>query len=335
MSNILPSIKLHHIVTTALSLGIVALLVAGVVEREKERKVAVREAQAVAARLATSTVPSPFALLEIDAEAAVVWDVAAERALYARHADAQLPLASLTKLMTALVADEKINPPVILTIKRSFLTPEGENGLEVGERWRSSDLLGFTLLVSSNDGARALAAAAASGGKPPALEEEASATDQLSAFIASMNERAVALGLTQTFFLNESGLDTSEAMSGGYGSAQDVARLMAAALREIPEVLDMTRDDSITIHSLSGIIHEKKNTNEATGRIPGLIGGKTGYTELAGGNLAVVFDAGIAHPIAVVVLGSTADGRFRDVEELAWKTLEYLRVCTMKWVVCT
>ena len=58
------------------------------------------------------------------------------------------------------------------------------------------------------------------------------------------------------------------------------------------------------------------NTNEALGAIPGLIMGKTGYTDLAGGNLAVVFDVGLSHPVIAVVLGSTIDGRFTDMKQI-------------------
>jgi D-alanyl-D-alanine carboxypeptidase len=55
-----------------------------------------------------------------------------------------------------------------------------------------------------------------------------------------------------------------------------------------------------------------------------LLGSKTGLTDLAGGNLAVVFDAGFDHPVGVVVLGSSEKGRFEDVEKLVWSTIEYL-----------
>ena len=58
--------------------------------------------------------------------------------------------------------------------------------------------------------------------------------------------------------------------------------------------------------------------------IPGLLGGKTGYTNLAGGNLAVIYDAGLNHPIVVVVLGSTLEGRFGDVETLVDATYGYI-----------
>jgi D-alanyl-D-alanine carboxypeptidase len=76
--------------------------------------------------------------------------------------------------------------------------------------------------------------------------------------------------------------------------------------------------------SEDGFIHTAENTNKQVYSFPGLLGSKTGYTDYAGGNLAVVFDAGLNHPIAVVVLGSSLDGRFTDVRKLVDATAEYM-----------
>ncbi len=76
--------------------------------------------------------------------------------------------------------------------------------------------------------------------------------------------------------------------------------------------------------SEDGFLHPAENTNEYVNTIPGLQGSKTGYTELAGGNLAIVFDAGLDHPIAIVVLGSTLEGRFEDVDALVEATYSYV-----------
>ncbi|MDP3735157.1 MAG: hypothetical protein Q8R39_01880 [bacterium] len=324
---------MQNVLIVGLSFGVVVLLVVTArAEHQRRKEVLLQKSTALESVVATTTLPSPFSSLALDARAAIVWDVALARPLYSRNADAQLPLASLTKLMTVLLAHERISPPVTLTIAPSALAPEGDNGLFPEEEWRLRDLIGYTLIVSSNDGARALAAAAGSvGGMVSGPSSESKA---LETFVTAMNERAIELGLTQTYFLNESGLDTSEAVSGGYGSAHDVARLLAEALHEIPAELEMTRTKALAVRSLSGVVHDAENTNEVVNRIPALIGGKTGYTDLAGGNLAIVFDAGFARPIAVVVLGSTQAGRFSDVERLVWATLEYLKVCTAEQTIC-
>jgi D-alanyl-D-alanine carboxypeptidase len=66
------------------------------------------------------------------------------------------------------------------------------------------------------------------------------------------------------------------------------------------------------------------NTNKAIDLLPNVIASKTGFTDLAGGNLVVAFDAGIAHPIIIAVLGSSFDGRFDDMTKLVNSTIEYL-----------
>ena len=77
--------------------------------------------------------------------------------------------------------------------------------------------------------------------------------------------------------------------------------------------------------SESGGAHAVLNTNRETGELPLLIASKTGYTDLAGGNLVIAFDAGFNRPIIIAVLGSTAEERFTDVEKLVWATLAYLQ----------
>jgi D-alanyl-D-alanine carboxypeptidase len=72
----------------------------------------------------------------------------------------------------------------------------------------------------------------------------------------------------------------------------------------------------VTAISEQGIPHTFANTNQDVEHIPNLLLSKTGFTDLAGGNLVVVYDAGINHPVAIVVLGSTEEGRFTDVKTL-------------------
>ena len=99
---------------------------------------------------------------------------------------------------------------------------------------------------------------------------------------------------------------------------------MGYAVTKYPNVFRNTKYDELKVESLSKLGHKAVNTNKTVNSIPGIIASKTGYTELAGGNLAVVFDAGFGSPVAVVVLGSTYEERFSDVEKLSNATLEYL-----------
>jgi D-alanyl-D-alanine carboxypeptidase len=70
--------------------------------------------------------------------------------------------------------------------------------------------------------------------------------------------------------------------------------------------------------------YSAENTNVVIDKIPNLIASKTGYTDLAGGNLVIAFDAGLNHPIIISVLGSTEKGRFSDVLQLVQATLKQL-----------
>ncbi|OGZ07154.1 MAG: hypothetical protein A3C93_06135 [Candidatus Lloydbacteria bacterium RIFCSPHIGHO2_02_FULL_54_17] len=257
--------------------------------------------------------PDPFEQLALSAKGAYVWDINAHRKIYAENADARLPLASVTKVMMALAATEALLQDAKITIGVGDLYEEGDTGLYVGEIWTFEKLLAFTLVASSNDGASAIATeASAELGKTSGA---AAVPADKGLFIAKMNEKARAIGLAQTAFYNESGLDAGN-RSGGYGSARDMAMLFEYVFRKHPEILLPTSSGVMDIQSESGFIHHIANTNQDVPHIPGIIGSKTGYTDLAGGNLVVIVDIGIDHPIVVVVLGSTREGRFTDVKQL-------------------
>lgn len=249
-----------------------------------------------------------FANISILADAAYVWDVRDQRALYQKSPDTQLPLASITKLMTALVAHEILEDGVSVSVSDDAIRQDGSSGLSGGESFTLRNLLNLTLMSSSNDGAYAIAAA---GG---ALLDEGEGT--AATFVEAMNIRASELGLTQTYFRNPTGLDLSETESGAYGSARDVTFLMEHILTHYPEILEATTKPSLTLRNEAGATHNTENTNPTVSRIPGIIGSKTGYTDLAGGNLAIAFDAAFNRPIIVVVLGSSITGRFEDVLSL-------------------
>lgn len=250
---------------------------------------------------------NPFDSVVLEAKAAIVVDARQGKIIYAKNEEAQLPLASLTKLMTALVVAESLPPDSTVTIKREDLAPEGDTGLREGQRWKVGDLLAFSLLTSSNDGVEALARA---------LPGSA---------LTALNEKAQNLSLPQTFFSNSSGLDVGPSYSGGYGSAKDIAVLFSYLLRRHSAILEATRSREILFGPEGegeGIVG--KNTNKAISEIPGVIASKTGFTDLAGGNVAIAFDAGPLRPIIIVVLGSTLEGRFADALSLAQTALAAL-----------
>lgn len=262
-----------------------------------------------------SVTPTTYQTSVIQAKAYYVQDLITGEVLLSHNAEAQLPLASITKVMMALTAHELLADSARITVKAEFLADGGNGGIRAGEEWKLSDILDLTLVKSSNGGAAAIAAVAGAfgGGDDETINRER--------FVQQMNARARALNLTQTYFLNETGLDESDTISGGYGSARDVAQMMAAALQEIPSALEATRYPTVSVSTVNNQRHTEDNTNEIVSSIPGLLASKTGLTDLAGGNLVVIFDVGLNHPVAAVVLGSTETGRFEDMRILVEGTL--------------
>lgn len=260
-----------------------------------------------------------FSNVNILAKTVYVYDINDHKIIYQKNEQAQLPLASLTKLMTALTAIELAPKNAKVTIRKEFLAEEGDSGLKDGEVWDLNKLVDFSLIVSSNDGVRSVASVIGA-----TLGNTNDYSMGRADFIKKMNEKAVSIGMKQTYFLNESGLDESATQSGAYGSAEDVAKLMEYMIKNVPEILEATKLQNEDIASLSKI-HNAQNTNTNIGKIPNLIASKTGYTNLAGGNLVVAFDASVGRPVIIVVLGSTQNGRFTDVMELASTTMQYIR----------
>jgi serine-type D-Ala-D-Ala carboxypeptidase (penicillin-binding protein 5/6) len=258
--------------------------------------------------------------ISIQAHSVFVWDVNKQKMLFGINENAQLPLASLTKLMTAIVADDILPEESIVTIDSASLIAEGDSGLYKNEKWSFKDLLRFTLMASSNDGANAVANVAGvfKNNFPSRIE------DNNKSFVQAMNEKAKEIGLTQTYFINPTGLDTNELVSGGYGSARNVAKLMEYAVINVSDIVESTRHSAVNFESLSDINHIATNTNSSIDILPGLIASKTGYTDLAGGNLVIAFDAGMNRPIIISVLGSTQDGRFEDIKKLVEASLKSL-----------
>lgn len=253
--------------------------------------------------------PDAFADVPLAAKAAIVYDLSTGETLYAKNADAQLPLASLTKLLTVYAALTELSPETPITIPANAVSIEGSHTFSIGQTLTLSDLARLTLTASLNDGAIAIANATA---------ERESRTE--SEMLASA---AAALGLSQTYALNGSGLDINAVISGGYGSARDLARLAGALVARAPIIAAATTESSARAISTGGTHFEVKNTDPIVGTIPRLLLSKTGYTDLAGGNLALVFDAGINHPIAVVVLGSSLKARFTDGASLVAATFAH------------
>ncbi len=263
---------------------------------------------------------NPYVELELLARAASVYDVKARKTLFGKNELEVLPLASITKLMTAVTALSLVPDTTYIPISSRAIREEGDSGFKVGDRWLLRDLLKFTLLESSNDGA--VAVSEAIGGVIATSTQTADGNRLL--FIQKMNEKAQELGLHSTYFLNEDGLDIDKDHAGAFSSASETTLMLAHALEQFPLVFEETRLNELVLSTEDGGRYSAVNTNKKTDTLPLLIASKTGYTDLSGGNLVIAFDAGFNHPVIISVLGSTRNGRYSDVEKLLWATLDAL-----------
>ncbi|MEA1937398.1 MAG: D-alanyl-D-alanine carboxypeptidase family protein [Patescibacteria group bacterium] len=244
----------------------------------------------------------------VKAKSAIVLDAKTGAVLYSKNSDEDLPIASLTKIMTALVILDNVdlNAEVIIS-RNAFNTGGSKNGLAVGEKISVENLLRVMLVNSNNIAAVALA------------EHTSGSADNFSVL---MNEKANLIGLENTEFFNPSGLDGKE--NNNISTAYEMARLVDYAL-EKPLIWEILRIQKITVASINGKIeHRLKNTNLLLGKLKNIVGGKTGLTNDAGQCLILIIgDPKNNHRIISVVLN--AEDRFSETEKLVkWIFKSYL-----------
>jgi D-alanyl-D-alanine carboxypeptidase len=250
---------------------------------------------------------------DISAKSFLVYDISEKKIIFEKDKDLKTPLASITKLVTALVALENMPATSTVQVKKEAIAQEGDSKLLVNEYWGLKDLSDFSLISSSNDGIYAIS---------QALDEFEKKSG--SSTLSLMKEKATSLGMTNSSFLNSTGLDVNPALSGSYSTASDLNKLLSYIMLNYPNLISATSRQSESFISKSGIRHVAINTNNSVREIPALIGSKTGFTDLAGGNVAIIFDAGFNHPVIAIVLGSTQEEKFIDIVKLVKITLEKL-----------
>jgi D-alanyl-D-alanine carboxypeptidase len=236
-------------------------------------------------------VPAEPEPLVLDAEAWIAVDVGSGTTLLEFNADEERPMASVTKLMTALVvrAHADLDDRVRIS-EAAAAVGEAEIGLVAGEVWSVRDLLAAVLVRSGNDAAHALAEHV--GGS-------------IAGFAEMMNEMAFGMGLEHSNFVNPHGLDDDD----HYTSARDLTVIAEAVLAD--EVLaQLTRTGIIRFKpSPEGVSRIATNTNHLLNRYPGVIGLKTGYTGKAGRVLVSAAEIE-GQTVVAVVMGS--ENHFKD-----------------------
>lgn len=248
-----------------------------------------------------------FKNISVIAKAYIVYDLIDKKVIASKNPDVVLPIASITKLMTAITALIHYDKTTLITINKTNLDEGYDLGLKEKQVWKLGELLKYTLVFSSNDGAQAIADGLMGREK----------------FVSQMNTDAILLGLKLNF-TNPAGLDINGA-SGGEGSVLEVAKMFAVAHKKFPEILDATTKTRATVIASTGKIFGVPNTNQSIMNLASAEASKTGFTNEAGGNLAVIVDVSVGHPVVIVVLGSSYEGRFTDVETLYKALLKSLK----------
>lgn len=235
--------------------------------------------------------PSPT----IEAASYVLFDVTGDLVLLSHEADEQRPMASVTKLMTALVVldNTELGDPVVISA-RAAATGEAEVGLVEGETWTVWELLNAIIVRSGNDAATALAERV--GGS-------------VAGFADLMNAKAAELGMTNSHFVNPHGLDAD----GHYSSANDLLTLGRAALED-PVLARLARTRVVKFRAApDGAVRRAVNTNALLGAFEGVAGLKTGFTGNAG-RVLVSTATRDGRTLVAVVMGT--EDHFADTREL-------------------
>lgn len=221
---------------------------------------------------------------EIHAASAVLADLDTGQVLFDLNRNERRPIASVTKIMTALLVVERTDLTDVVTVTEAAASGQVSGvsglGLVAGERIRVDELLYALLLQSANDAAEALA------------EHVSGSVD---AFVEDMNARAEELGMTRTMFTSPNGLDDT-----GYSSAADLVRLTRAAYRS-PGFPSVVATRFHTVESLDAKPRIVQNRNVLLWLYPGAIGVKTGYTSPAGFCLVGAAQRGDERLVAVVL----------------------------------
>lgn len=251
---------------------------------------------------------------KIWAGSSVAIDVDSGTILHYENGRKRTQIASLTKMMTAMLAVENIkdldNETVTIT-REAILVPGTvvgcprsgycvSNRMYVGEKLKAIDLMKAMLLNSANDAATSLGI------------HMAGSTNK---FVEMMNKKAENLGLTDTHFCTPSGLETDGQEDQCYSSAYDIARIASASLK-YKLIWDIMKMPEAQIYSTDGkYMHQLKNTDILLGDMPNCLGGKTGFTPLAGKSLLLgsADDTG-KHRIIAVVLND--ENRWQDMRTL-------------------
>ena len=251
----------------------------------------------------------------IEAQYAVV--MAADGTVYfERNSTAPTPIASITKVMTAIVALENTtNETMVPVSARAMYVGESSASLQEGDLLTIDAALKALLLASGNDAAVAIAECV--GGILSG--NTAQGADAEEVFVDYMNQKAAELGCQDTVFRNPHGLDDEGFEGDQHSCAMDVAKMVQFAMRNDEfRAIVSTAETSISVTRADGsrdtLVLE--NTDQLLGNFEGACGVKTGFTDLAGPSFAAAANRGGGDFYAVALDSSSTDQRFIDAQIL-------------------
>ena len=251
--------------------------------------------------------------LKIDSRIALIYDRASGRILYEKNGNKQTPMASTTKIMTAIVVLENANLKDTVTIDAKATGTGGSRlGLKKNDKITVNDLLYGLMLRSGNDAAVALANYV--GGS-------------IEGFAKMMNEKAKEMGLKDSHFIVPHGLDNE----GHYTTAYELAKMADYALKmdKFKEIVS-TKSTTININGYSRAIN---NTNQLLGSISGVYGVKTGFTNGAGRCLVSACKKNQLDIITVIIGADTSKQRTSDTIKLIKYASENYNIINIKEIV--
>ena len=233
---------------------------------------------------------------KLNSRAAVIYDRKSKKIIWGKKENEKRPMASTTKIMTAIVVLENANLSDTVTVsKKSAGTGGSRLGLKVGDKITVNNLLYGLLMVSGNDAAVALAEYV--GGS-------------VEGFADKMNQKAKELGLENTHFVTPHGLD----MADHYTTALELAEMADYAMNN-EKFAEIVNTKNITI-SINGRSKSLKNTNELLGNLNGVNGVKTGFTNGANRCLVTSVNRDGMNIITVVLGADTKKDRTNDSVKL-------------------
>ena len=250
---------------------------------------------------------------DVDSRIALIYDRASGKILYEKNGNKQTPMASTTKIMTAIVVLENANLKDVVTIDSKAAGIGGSRlGLKKNDKITVNDLLYGLMLRSGNDAAVALANYV--GGS-------------VESFAQMMNEKAKEMGLTNSHFIVPHGLDDD----GHYTTAYELAKMADYALK-IDKFKQIVGTQNTTIY-INGYAKAINNTNKLLGSVSGVYGVKTGFTNGAGRCLVTACKRDDLDIVTVIIGADTTKQRTADTIKLINYAYNNFEVINIKEIV--